>query len=180
MAPFPENHEQPQAGTIMRKLLLLAALLASLTAHAVPASEESIDKLLAGSRAESLLDSVYSSMEGVLRNAMAQATQGKTLSAEQQRVLDAVPAKFVVVMKQELSWQKLKPLYVQIYRESFEQEEVDGLVAFYASPAGKAMLDKMPTVMQKSMAITQPLMQSLIPKMKSAMEEAMSEARLSK
>jgi hypothetical protein len=83
-------------------------------------------------------------------------------------------------MKQELSWQKLKPLYVQIYRESFEQEEVDGLVAFYASPAGKAMLDKMPTVMQKSMAITQPLMQSLIPKMKSAMEEAMSEARLSK
>jgi hypothetical protein len=163
----------------MRKLLLLLSLLASLNAQAAPASEESVEKLLDASRAESLINSLYSSMEDVMRNAMTQATQGKSLSAEQQRVLDAVPAKFVAVMMQEMSWQKLKPLYVQIYRETFEQEEIDGLVAFYASPAGKAMLDKMPAVMQKSMALTQPLMQSLIPKMKSAMAQAMSEAKLS-
>jgi hypothetical protein len=162
----------------MRKLLLLVALLASLPALAAPASEQSVEKLLAASRAESIINSLYANMEDLMRKSMQQAVQGKTLSAEQQRVLDAVPPKFVAVMQEEMSWQKMKPLYVQVYRETFEQEEVDGLIAFYESPAGKAMLEKMPTVVQKSIAITQPLMQSLLPKMKAAMAEAMAEAKL--
>lgn len=58
--------------------------------------------------------------------------------------------------------------------------EIDGLIAFYASPAGQAFINKMPVVLQKSMAISQSLMQSLMPKMSAAMKEAMTEAKIQK
>lgn len=164
----------------MRKLLLLAALLGSLNTYAAPASEESIERLLTVTRAESLIDSMYSGLEQVMRQGMNQAIQGKTLNADQQRALDALPAKFIAAMREEMSWQKMKPLYVQIYRDTFEQQEVDGLLVFYKSPTGEALLNKMPTVMQKTMALSQSLTESLLPKMTAAMTEALSEATIQK
>jgi hypothetical protein len=166
----------------MKRLLaiatLAAALAASLSAHAIPASQESVEKLLAVTKVESTLETMYSGIEQVMRQSMKQAAQGKPLSPEQQRVFDTVPARFVAVMREEMNWQKMKPLYVQLYRETFEQEEVDGLLVFYASPAGRAFVNKMPIVMQKSMALSQSLMQSVIPKMTAAMKDAMTEAKI--
>jgi uncharacterized protein len=59
------------------------------------------------------------------------------------------------MLREEMTWDKLRPVYVQIYQESFTQEEIDGLIAFYESPAGFAFVEKMPFVMQKSMSIMQ-------------------------
>jgi len=161
----------------MKKLLALAALVTSLGAHAAPASEESVERLLAATNAEALMPSIYAGMEQLMRQSMQQAVKGKPLTAEQQRALDAAPSKFAAVMKDEMSWQKLKPKYVQLYRETFEQEEVDGLLAFYASPAGQAMLTKMPVVMQKSFAMSQSMMQSVLPKLEEALKAALAEAK---
>jgi len=163
----------------MRRLLAFAALLAALNACATPASQESVESLLAATKAESMMDSMYGGVEQMMRQGMKQAAQGKPLSPEQQRIFDAVPTKFVAVMREEMNWQKMKPLYVQLYRDTFEQEEVDGLLVFYASPVGQAFVNKMPIVMQKSMALSQSLMQSIIPKMTAAMKDAMAEAKVS-
>lgn len=160
------------------RLFALVALLASLSVQAAPASQSSIEALLTVTKTESLMDSMYAGMDQMMRQGMAQSLQGKPLSAEQQRKLDAVPARFIAVMREEMSWQKLKPLYVQMYRETFEQEEVDGMLAFYASPAGQALINKMPVVMQKSMALSQSLMQSFMPKMQTALEAAMNDAQV--
>ena len=164
----------------MRKLLAFAVLLIACSAHAAPASEESIDKLLAITKTEALMESMYGSMEQVMRKSLAQAMQGKPVSEEQQRFLDGVPVRFVAVMKEELAWAKLKPQFVQLYRDTFEQEEIDGLIAFYGSPAGQALIHKMPVVMQKSMAMMQSMMQSISPKMMAAVKEALAQAKLAK
>ena len=97
---------------------------------------------------------MYSGMEQMMRESMKQMVQGKPLNAEQQRLLDSMPGRFVAVMREEMSWQRMKPLYVQLYQDTFEQDEVDGLLAFYTSPTGQAFLNKMPVVMQKSMALS--------------------------
>lgn len=161
----------------MRRILALAAFLA-LNAHAAPASQESVENLMAATKVETMMDSMYSSVEQMVRQGIKQAVQGKSLNPEQQRILDGVPAKFAAVMRDEMSWQKMKPLYVQLYRDTFDQEDVDGMLAFYATPAGQALVNKMPVVMQKSMALSQSLMQSLIPKMTAAMKDAMTEAKI--
>ena len=175
IATFP-RHDQDNH--VMQRLLAFAALLASLGVQAAPASQESVETLLLATKVESTMEAMYSGMEQMMRQGMKQAVQGKALSPEQQRIFDAVPAKFVAVMREEMSWQKMKPQYVQLYRDTFEQEEIDGLLAFYASPTGQAFVNKMPIVLQKSMALSQSLMQAIIPKMTAAMKDAMAEAKI--
>ncbi len=160
----------------MRQLLTIAAAFLTLNAYATPATQESVEALLAATKTEAVMDSMYSNMEQMMRQGMAQSTRDTPLSGEQQRTLDALPTKFVAIMREELNWQKMKPLYVQLHRDTFEQDEVDGLVAFYASPTGKAFVNKMPLLVQKSLALSQSLMQSFMPKMAAAMKSAMEEA----
>lgn len=161
----------------------LAACLLSFSAlacMAAPPSAESIDTLLSVTKSESMVESMYGNLEQTMRQAMDQAAGPKPPSAEQKRVLDAAPKQFMKVIKEELSWATLKPVYVQIYQESFTQEELDGLIAFYRSPAGHAFIEKMPAVMQKSMAYTQSRIAPLMEKMKAAMDKAMADAKLKK
>jgi uncharacterized protein len=162
----------------MLKLLTLAALFFSLNTHAAPASQESVENLLAATKTESMMDSMYGSMEQMMRQGLKQSTAGQPVTAEQQRYFDALPAKFVAVMRDEMNWQKMKPMYVQIYRDSFDQNEIDGLLAFDTSPAGQAFINKVPMVMQKSMAVSQSMIQSFVPKMTKAIQDAMAEAKV--
>ena len=159
-----------------RFLVLLFALVAS-NVVAAPASTASVEKLFVLMKTESLVNGMQGNMEQMMRQGMKQAVQGKELSAEQQRVLDAVPAKFTALMREELDWAKLKPQYMQIYLDTFDQSEIDGLLAFYASPAGQAFVDKMPIVIQRSIALSQSMMQSLMPKMMATIREATAEAQ---
>ena len=165
----------------MNKLTILAAsIVLSATAHAAPPSRESVDALLAAMQADRLIESTLANVEQVMRQSMAGALRGQPMSAEQQRVLDAAPAKFTRVLKDELSWERMHPFYVQIYEESFTQEDIDGLLAFYRSPTGEAFVKKMPLAQQKSMALMQSRMGPMVEKMKAAMQEAIEEAKAAK
>ena len=144
-------------------------------------SDASIATLLEVTKAESMLEGLYANLEQQMRQAMqqgaAQATQGKPLTAEQQRVLEAAPARFARVMREELSWTSMKPMQVQIYRESFTQAEIDGLIAFYRSPAGQAFVAKMPLVLNKSMQLMQQRMPAMMAKLQAAMQEVIAETQ---
>ena len=59
------------------------------------------------------------------------------------------------VIREELSWAKLKPGFVAIYAETFTQPEVDGLIAFYEGPIGKALAAKTPQITQRSFQMMQ-------------------------
>lgn len=158
----------------------IVALAIASSTYAAPPSVESVEKLLTVTRSEKMLDSVYASLEPVMRATMAEASKGQTLSAEQQRVLELLPANMSKVMREELNWEQMRPLYVQIYQESLTQEEVAGLVAFYESPAGVAMVNKMPVLMQKSMSVMQSRLRPLMEKIKNAVEKTLAEAKAAK
>ncbi len=157
-------------------LLWLAVL--PLAAQAAPPSDDTLRTLFEATKAESLMDSIYGSLESSLRQAMQQASAGRTLTPEQQKVLDLAPQRLSAVMRSELSWARLLPMQMAIYRETFTQEEVDGLIAFYRSPVGRSFVDKMPVATQRAMAATQTHVQQVMPRIKAAMDEVLSEARL--
>jgi hypothetical protein len=165
----------------MRKLIILFASIVLVSgAYAAPPSPESIDTLLAATKAEKLLISVFDNMDEMMRRSMATAIKEQKLSAAQQRFIDAAPTKFAQVLREEMSWSRMRPLYIQIYQESFSQEEIDGLIAFYKSPVGIAFVEKMPLVMQKSMTIMQSRMGSMMQKMKAVIDQAMADAKAAK
>jgi uncharacterized protein len=165
----------------MRKfLVLVSAVFFSTALHAAVPSEASINELLTVTKIEKMVDNMLPMMDQTMRQSMAAMTKGRPLNPEQQRSLDALMPKMMQIVRDELSWQRMRPLYVQVYQESFTQEEIDGLIAFYKSPAGVAFVNKMPVVMQKSMALMQTRMGPMMEKMNVAMKQAMADAKAGK
>ncbi|HXI39470.1 MAG TPA: DUF2059 domain-containing protein [Bryobacteraceae bacterium] len=70
-----------------------------------------------------------------------------------------------------MDWQKLKPDYIKLYGDVFAEEEIDGIVAFYQTPAGHAMIEKMPTLLTKSTEIAQRQMAGLMPEIQKTVED---------
>lgn len=147
----------------------LALALACSTAFAADTqpSEASIKELLTLSDAPKLIDGVIGQIDQMMSGMVAQATQGRQLSEKQQAALASFQSKYAVLMREELSWAKMEPTYIRIYQNALNQEEIDGMIAFYKTPAGQAVIKKMPALMQQIMAempaMMGPLMQKLQP-----------------
>ncbi len=157
-------------------LLLIFATSPLFAADASP-SEESVKHLLAVTESRKLADDMMVQMDESMKNAMKQLPQGKSITPEQQKLLDNMQSQMKELLKQELNWESLEPLYVQIYRESFTQEEVNGMLAFYETPVGQALIKKMPLVMQKSMTEMQKRMGTLIPKLQKIQQDTLSQLK---
>lgn len=127
-----------------------------------PPSEASIKQLLEVGQAHKLIDSMMVQMDGFMKNAMQQATQGHHLSAQMQKDIEKRQAEMMAGVKDMLDWNKLEPLYVRVYQKSFTQQEVDGITAFYKTSTGQAVLTKMPVVMQNTMSEMQQMMTPVI------------------
>ena len=137
-----------------------------------------MEKLLAVTRSEAMVDGMYAAMEPAIRQGMRTAVAGKVLTPEQQRFVEIMPTRIAAVMRKELTWASMKGAVVQVYLASFDQTEVDGLIAFYQSPVGQSMVAKMPAVMQRSMQIGQAQMQAVFPQLMAEMQAALAEAKL--
>ena len=151
------------------KRLDLAVALACTTAFAADTkpTEASIKELLTISDAPKLIDSVMGQIDQMMNGVVAQATQGQKLNEKQQAALAAFQSKYSVLVREELSWAKMEPTYIRIYQNSLNQDEIDGMIAFYKTPAGQAVIKKMPALMQQIMAempaMMGPLMQKIQP-----------------
>lgn len=124
----------------IRRLAICACLLAAAPAIAdnLPPTEESVKQLLTVTNARQLLDQVKAQFDSMMTVAMRDAQQGQTLTPERQAVLDRMKAKMAVVVDQALNWDELEPMYVRTYQASLSQDELNGMLEFYKSPAGQA------------------------------------------
>jgi uncharacterized protein len=156
---------------------LLGSLLICAVAQAAAPSKESVEKLLAATNVEKQFLGMQAQVEGLTRSAIEQALQGQTLTPEAQQLLETKRQKTVAEFKQEANWAGIKDLYVQIYIENFSQDEVDGLTAFYQSPAGQAFMQKMPLVMQKASGVMQQRMKPTMIKLQQSLKDATEEAK---
>ncbi|HQX07460.1 MAG TPA: DUF2059 domain-containing protein [Zoogloea sp.] len=160
--------------------LLLTTLLLGTSAFAAPPSNESISQLLVATRMERSVGAAQQGLEQAVRNSINQSLQGRTLTPQGQKVIEKFSADAGVIIRKEINWADLKGAYLKLYAETFTQEEVDGLLAFYRSPAGVALLEKMPQVTQKSAAITQQRIGPLVEKLKASMAQTVQDAKAAK
>lgn len=140
-------------------------------------SEASIKQLLEVAQARKLADSVMTQMDNFMQQAMAQATQGQTIPAKVQKQIDQGRSEMMALMKELLDWNKLEPMYVRIYQKNFTQAEVDGMIVFYKTPAGAAVINKMPTVMQNAMDEMQQLMGPVMQKIQQTQQAVSAEMK---
>jgi hypothetical protein len=149
--------------------LLLAIPLAS--AYAAEPSDADIDRLLQASRAQSLLNGVIPQLEAMQQQEFDEHFAGKELNAEQKAEVARIQAKTQEIARKALSWEEMRPLYVDVYKKTYTREEVRAITKFYESAAGKSLLDKNPLLMQNLMAAIQ---QKMVPMLEELQTEIKS------
>jgi uncharacterized protein len=157
--------------------ILMATLLAmlSLGAQCAAPSNESLERLLRGMDAEKTVKGVQQYSEAMIKGTIERVAQVRPITPEQRAKLDDFTVKMTATMREELAWEKMKPSFLQIYSESFTQQEIDGLIRFYESPTGRAFIAKMPAVLNKSMTLMQGRMDALMQKIQGAIKETLEE-----
>lgn len=159
---------------ILRRAVV-TLLLCSTSAFAAPASEGSIKQLLEVMQSQKLIDAMQAQIEALMNNSIQQALKGKVPTVKQQQAINNMKSRMVAIMQGELSWDKLEPIYLRLYKESFTEEEINGMVTFYKTPAGQAVIHKMPGLMQKTMFEVQQITTGMTPKMQKVQEQFVAE-----
>jgi hypothetical protein len=155
----------------------LAAMLISTACLAATPTSESIDTLLVLTKSERILDSMSGTIDRSMTMGMRSAFGNQTPTPEQERVIENVRVKMNEIFHEEMRWERLKPIYVQVYQQTFTQDEVDGLIAFYRTPAGQALIDKMPQALQATLEALQPITADMMRKGQEVARQAVAEAR---
>lgn len=177
--PFQDLASAPSHCTVpplMRYgLTLLLIIMGTAFLQAAPPSDQSITELMTLMQLEALLNQALKQMvEGMSKGMEAdlqKSLQGQELNAAQKTKVEGFGKKFADSMKEELVFSKVKDIYIQAYRETFTQEEVNAIIAFYKSPAGKAILEKNPAAMQKANGLMQARISPLTVKLQAMLED---------
>ena len=166
----------------MLKYFLALVLLAStpVFAQEAPASDASIRELLTISNAKSLVENVYAQTDGYMAKVMKEAMGDVKLNAEQEKLMAEMRGKMIDTMRELMSWEKLEPQYIKLYKDTFSQKELDGLLAFYKTDAGKAMLAKLPTLTQNLMKYMMEQMQVMMPRVREIANEYAEKVKAAK
>lgn len=167
----------------MKKLLTATAMSIALfqphTGMAATATEASVKELLQVTESEQMMDHMNAQMQNIISQSIQQVQQqqGQALSDVQVEVVHKYSKKMADVMSKGMKWSDLEPAMVKIYQDNFTQEDINGLIAFYKTPLGKTTIEKMPVVMQQSMAVGQDAMMKVTPELTEVMKEFVSDLR---
>lgn len=157
-------------------LLCLCSAPLALAAEPTP-SDESIRQLLDVTQARRLLDGMTPQIEAAMKQEIRRTLGNKVPNEQQQAILNDMQSKLLAVVQGELRWDLLEPQLITLYKEAFTQEEVEGILQFYRSSVGQAMVNKMPLVMQGSMRMMQSQMQRIGPKVKAIEQDAIRQMK---
>ena len=109
-----------------------------------PPSDASIRELMRVSNAQKLLESVKGQVDAMTDMTIQQAAHGTPLSPQKQAIIDDMRTRMMAAFDETMRWDKLEPIYMHAYRDSFTQSELDGIIRFYKTPSGQAMVSKLP------------------------------------
>jgi hypothetical protein len=141
-------------------------------ASAQPISKEAkIERILELTNADAMMDQVFNQMKAMTSSQMASSS-----TPEQRARAEQTQSQIMDLVRTRMRWDKLRPQYVKLYSETFSDGEIDGMLGFYQSPAGQAVLQKMPVLMGKTMTLVQALMSELMPEIQRIAKEAQQDS----
>ncbi len=156
---------------------LLMSLLISTSAYADIASHRAAaEELLEASNSAKIVEQLRSQMEEVFKSTVAQISK----TPEEKQLLDKYTKKMTDILLENIRWDTMKGQLVDVYVSVYTEKEIRELTAFYRSPTGRKLLEKMPELIKASMEIAQKQMVTVIPKIEALSKEMESELRAGK
>ena len=131
-------------------------------ANDAPPSDESLRELFAVTRTEETMNGMKPQLDAIIASSTKEVSQGKELTPERQAIMDRMRDKLVAAYGETFSFQPLHLMLIRVYQATYTQDEVDGLIAFYKTPAGQALINKSPLMAQNLMSEMQAAMRPLM------------------
>jgi hypothetical protein len=154
-------------------LIILAILLAvPSVAHADEASKRvKIQELFTTLHLDKTMKQVMDAVLKQVKDASQKQLVGVTLTDAQQKKFDDFQQSVFDLVNAQMSWAKLEPDYIKLYSDAYTEEEIDGILTFYKSPVGQAMIAKTPELTTKSLQLSQGRMQAIQPQLRQLMQD---------
>jgi uncharacterized protein len=153
----------------------LLAIALALPCRAAAPSPESIDRLLEASKVADSLKVISANLDSMIQKTVARVTNGQKLTDADRKVLDTMRAEVMKDVAAELNWTEIRKMLVEVYSATFDQQEIDGLVAFYESPVGKAYAAKQPELAQRQNELVQQRMIPIMAKVRAEVTGALEQ-----
>jgi hypothetical protein len=182
-ATSSSSAQRPRRPGTLFRLLQCAALCLGLglggTALAAPASAASVEKLIAINGAQKSLEQAVGGIEAHVRQQivsnLVQQNGGAPLTPQQQAAVDKMVPGLGVVLRQEMSWARLKVPYIELYQAQLNQAEVDRLIELYEDPAYVVLMQKMQVVNGQSARLVQQQLPSILQRVQPVIANAMKD-----
>lgn len=143
--------------TILLLFITLTASYADEVSHKAAAEE-----LLLVMKTDQMMQPMYQE----IRKMMFDMSKQMGISEEESELFNRHMDRLISLLEDEFGWNKLKNDFIRIYQETYTEEELNSFIAFYKTPSGQKLIEKMPVLMKKSMEISQRNMPLMIEKMK--------------
>ncbi len=96
---------------------------------------------------------------------------GATETAEQQKKVADLHQQVVTLITPAVEWKTMQPDFITAYNTAYSEPEIDGILAFYKSPSGQALLNHQAEIGQKSGQIVQQHMASVQPQLRQLVQD---------
>ncbi len=156
-------------------LFAVAGAFAAPTALATEPSDAQVDRLIEVMDMQRTLDEMFAQMDNVGKQ-MGERMLGEDATPEQRAAVQDAMARQHASMRRLMSWENIGPVYRKVYRRLFTAEEIDAMIAFYGSEAGRGIMRKMPQAMELTMQEMQPMFETMVADMRKELEAAKQDA----
>jgi uncharacterized protein len=163
-------------------ILAVTVALAILAAPPLPAqevrpTEAAVRQVLAAAHLDTILDTYSAQIETSMRASMQRELAGQTLNPDQSAIMNRMQDQVVALMREQMDWKRMEPQIIELYRNTFSQREVNGMLGWYTSPTGKAVVAKLPVVTQQMSDYAQERVQDVVPKLMQLQKDTVAQLK---
>ena len=156
----------------LERTLLLAFVMVLSFGHVAYADDRSklhlVDEIFEIIKLDSQLNTIFTQLKEMQKKNLFDRLKGnKELQADSEKLMTEIFEFFEKEFTQGTYLNNCKKSYAEVFTE----KELEGMVQFYKSEAGQALLKKVPEMLQKVMVMVEEMAKDLQPKIERIIEE---------
>jgi uncharacterized protein len=168
MASWPARAQTPAVRKADKPVAAVTAAQTTIPSDQQPTKEQ-LTKLFQLMRVQDQLDSITKIMPQMMQQSMEEqlkqaqkAHPDVAMTTEQQKAFSKIMDKYMGRVMNLITADEMIADISKIYQKHLSRSDVDGIIAFYGSPAGQHLLDKQAVILQEYMPVIMNRMQDRI------------------
>ena len=156
----------------MRRSVVFALCLCALpmSLRADDASKRTkVEQMLTLSKVDSISKQMLANVPDRVKQAASRQMLVQTATtAEQKKITQDYLTQMGTIAQKGASWDAVHPKLVDLYMQAFTEPELDGILLFYKTPSGQALIAKTPELSGKTIELLQGTVNQMEPDFKAA------------